>query len=181
MDERAPVLIAGAGIAGLSLSLSLAARNQPSIILERRQALSEAGAGIQLGPNAVRVLDRLGVSTHLKSMSGRPQAIVVADGASGRALGRLPLGGAIENRHGAPYLVAHRGDLQSVLVAAVKRQPLIRLLTDWTLSSWQEAEQTVIAYPDGGAQLAGSALIGADGIWSTVRRRLHPVHPLTYS
>ncbi len=180
MTDVRPVLIAGAGIAGLSLSLALARHGMASTILERRQTLSEAGAGIQLGPNAVHVLRRLGVLEHLAPLAGRPQAIAVRDGASARGLGRLPLGAEMEARFGAPYIVAHRADLQTALLAAVRAARLIRLVTGVEVADWQEHDDGVVLdNPDG--RFEGIALVGADGLWSSLRRRLFPGHPLTYS
>ena len=97
-----PVLIAGAGIAGLTLALALARKGLASHVIERRDHPTEAGAGIQLGPNAMHVLRRLGVATRLAPCAGRPESIDVAGGSSGRLLGSLPLGHHIERRHGAP-------------------------------------------------------------------------------
>ena len=96
-----PVLIAGAGIAGLALALGLARRGVGVRLLERRPELSEAGAGIQLGPNAMGILQRLGVAARLEPLVGKPEGIEVCDGASGNRLARMPLGAWIERRHGA--------------------------------------------------------------------------------
>ena len=176
-----PILIAGAGIAGLTLGLTLARRGMASRILERRAALGEAGAGIQLGPNAMHVLRRLGVAERLQPQAARPQAIMVADGASGRRLGRLPLGDFIERRHGAPYWVAHRGDLQAALLAAVRAEPLIELVTGFEVVDWRETADSVDAISAGGDVVEGRALVGADGLWSALRRRMFPDHALTYA
>ena len=176
-----PVLIAGGGIAGLGLALALARRGIASHILERRAEFSEAGAGIQLGPNGVRALAALGLDAEIVAVAGRPEAILVHDGASGRVLQRLPLGDWIEQRHGAPYLVAHRRDLQTVLLGAVRRQPLIRVTTGFELSGFETASGQLHARNANGDTLAGAALIGADGVTSVVRKQLHPTLALTLS
>src|SRR5262245_58505015 len=118
MTVSAPILIAGGGIGGLALALALARRGLKSTVLERQAPPTAAGAGIQLGPNGVRALQRLGVAEALRPWVGEPDGIEVMAGASGRRLARLPLGGWIANRHGAPYWVAHRGDLHAVLAEA---------------------------------------------------------------
>ncbi len=169
-----PVLIVGGGIAGLSLGLALAGRGIASHILERRAEFSEAGAGIQLSPNGVRALEALGLKSEIAAVAGRPDAIHVHDGASGRVLQRLPLGDWIEARHGAPYLVAHRRDLQGVLLSAVERQPLIRITTGFEIASFEAVGKRVRVKSAAGATLEGPALIGADGVASVVRNQLHP-------
>src|SRR6202162_5039645 len=115
MREPAPILIAGGGIGGLALALALAKTGRASTVLEQRDSFGAAGAGIQLGPNGVRVLQRLGLAETLRSAVGVPDALAVHDGRSGRTLAVLPLGRWIAARHGAPYLVVHRGDLHAVL------------------------------------------------------------------
>ena len=177
----APILIAGGGIAGLTLALALARKGHASHVLERRAEPTEAGAGIQLGPNAIHVLTRLGVAARLAPMAGTPSAIEVADGASGRRLAVLPQGDFLAQRHGAPYWVAHRADLQAALLVSVRAEPLIELTTGFEVAGWRAAGDGVTALGPAGAETHGAALIGADGLWSNVRRSLFPDHPLTYS
>src|SRR4029078_11878372 len=109
MSEPAPILIAGGGIGGLALALALAQNGRASIVLEQRDSFGAAGAGIQLGPNGVRVLQRLGLTRDLPPAVGAPAASAHHDGRSGRALAVLPLGRWIAARHGAPFWVVHRG------------------------------------------------------------------------
>lgn len=181
MDEPRTVLIAGAGIAGLSLGMALAGRGLPSRILERRAELTEAGAGIQLGPNAMHILRRLGVAERLEPVAGKPSAIVVHDGASGAVLSRLPLGEEIARRHGAPYRVAHRADLQAALLAVVRERAEIQLDTGFEVTGWHETPDGVAARSASGGEARGRLLLGADGLWSSVRGVMHPGHPLPYS
>jgi salicylate hydroxylase len=176
-----PILIAGAGIAGMSLAVALARRGVPSRLLERRAELSEAGAGIQLGPNAMHVLERLGVARHLEPMAGKPVSIRVHDGAGGRLLGELPLGERMSDRFGAPYWVAHRADLQAALLASVEEHREIGLVTGFEVADWRETGEGVEALSEAGAHQQGSVLVGADGIWSMLRRRLFPDHRLVYA
>src|SRR5262249_20134113 len=98
-----PVLIAGGGIGGLGLALALAKTGRSSVVLEQRNSFGGAGAGIQLGPNGVRVLQRLGLAEVLRPAVGVPDALAVHHGATGRTLAVLPLGRWIATRHGAPY------------------------------------------------------------------------------
>ena len=95
-------------------------------------------------------------------------------GATGRVLKRLPLGDWIEIRHGAPYLVAHRRDLQAVLLEAVRRQPLIEITTGFTASGFAEAGGAVVLLGADGPPVNGRVLVAADGVFSTLRAQLYP-------
>lgn len=168
-----PAVIVGAGIAGLTTALALARRGLGSVILERAPVLSEVGAGIQLSPNASGILQSLGLGPALDRVGVRPEAIVLRDAAGeGRTIVRLPLGTAVEARHGAPYLVVHRADLQAALLEAVQREPLVRLHLGSTLEAVEDTGDGVVVRAWCGAaehRIEGSLVVGADGIWSAVR------------
>ena len=172
MPARKPILIVGGGIGGLALSLALARRDCASMVLERQSEFAAVGAGIQIGPNGMRALQALGVADALRPFAGVPEAIAVHAGSSGRELTRLPLGEWIVSRHGAPYWVAHRGDLHGVLRDAATADPRIALRTSFDVTSISESDAGVTAIDSGGAPVTGCALIGADGLWSTVRQCL---------
>lgn len=180
MTDR-PILVAGAGIAGLTLALALSRQGLPVRVLERRSEHTEAGAGIQLGPNAMHVLARLGVAERVEPYAGAPEAIEVMDGASGRRIARFPLGEGMARRLGAPYRVAHRADLHAALLSAVRARGDIAIELGFEVNSWSESGQSVTVSSAEGSQAIGAALVGADGLWSAVCRMLHPGHPLTYS
>ncbi|MGQ2903021.1 MAG: FAD-dependent oxidoreductase [Neoaquamicrobium sediminum] len=173
MDRRAgPIAIAGAGIAGLTAALALAQRGFQVRLFERSDRLEEVGAGLQLSPNATRLLDRLGVLSILKPIAVRAEAVEIR---SARTLGRLasvPLGEKAVRRWGAPYLTVHRADLQSALLAAVKRQPEIDLATGATVrdAAFHDYGVTLSVDRDGRIEEFGCKLaVGADGVWSTLR------------
>jgi salicylate hydroxylase len=174
MTGPAPILIAGGGIAGLALALALAHRGIRSTVLERQHTPTAAGAGIQLGPNGVRALRTLGVADALKARVGEPEAIEVRVGVRGRRLARLPLGSWIEQRHGAPYWVAHRGDLHAVLIAAAAAEPLIELRTGFDVASVAQTTEQATVADTAGRSIAGPILAAADGLWSAVRPVLAP-------
>jgi 3-hydroxybenzoate 6-monooxygenase len=174
MDSEAPILIAGGGIGGLALALGLARRGRRSTVLERQETPTAAGAGIQLGPNAVRALQSLGVAQALQRWVGTPEAIEVHAGASGRRLARLPLGSWIAARHGAPYWVAHRRDLHGVLAAAAGTDPLIRIRTGFEATSVAQTPAEVVVTGKASDRLSASLLVGADGLWSAVRPSVVP-------
>ncbi len=181
------VVIAGGGIAGLTLALTLAKAGRRALVLEGRDAFSEAGAGIQLGPNATRILRSLGLLDDLAAYAVSPDEIIVSDAKSGRQIARLPLGRWIEDRHGAPYLVVRRTDLQSVLVAHARREAAITIemgrhvsgLTPVDADAAQSAGAALTS--DEGETFAGAVLVGADGLWSALRGAIVQDCDLPYS
>ncbi|MER8407932.1 FAD-dependent monooxygenase [Mesorhizobium sp. M0185] len=168
------VVIAGAGVAGLTAALAFAERGYRIKLFEQAQHLEAAGAGIQLSPNATRILRQLGVLDRLLATAVRPEAVVLKDAATLRKLARVPLGQAAETRWGAPYLVAHRADLQSALMQRVSEQPGIDLIAGARVTDIAAGSKgvTVTASADGDTVEAGCLLIGADGVWSSVREKL---------
>ncbi|TPI47373.1 FAD-dependent oxidoreductase [Mesorhizobium sp. B2-9-1] len=169
------IVIAGAGIAGLTAALAFAERGFPVTLFEQARQLETAGAGLQLSPNATRILRRLGVLDRLLANAIRPRAVVLKDARSLRELTRVPLGEAAEKRWGAPYLVAHRADLQAALMAAVAERPDIALVTGARVTGIAADPQSVTATVeiDGKAtDVACGLLVAADGVWSSVRAQL---------
>ena len=168
------IIVAGAGIGGLTAALALAQRGFRVTVIEQAERLEETGAGIQLSPNATRVLLALGLEERLKARVVVPEAVEIATGA-GRALARVPLGPIAEQRYGAPYWVIHRGDLQAALVEAVRNQPDIALKLGTRVEDFVPHPQGVSVACRRGAEPAderGIALIGADGLWSPLRTKL---------
>lgn len=169
-----PILILGGGIAGLALALSLARHGRGAIVLESRPRFETEGAGIQLGANGVKVLERLGLAERLRPQVGEPANLVVFDGGSARRLAQLPLGGWFAARHGAPYWTMHRADLHAALVATAAEQPRLVLRADYALKALRQEPCGVLAEDRAGERLVGEALVGADGLWSTVRQTIYP-------
>ena len=173
-DRRRDILIAGAGIGGLTAALALSHVGVRVIVAERASTLASVGAGLQLSPNATRILRSLGVLAAVEAVASRPVGVRVRSAHSGRTLCDIPLDDA-ERRWGAPYLVVRRADLQRVLAAAVAAEPTIELNLGTTLAGFGTTATGVQATLKQGVlarTLDGDALIGADGIRSTVRARL---------
>lgn len=168
------VVIAGAGIGGLTLALALQRRGVRPLILERAPRLEAAGAGVQLGPNATRLLIDLGLEAALRAVSCTPQAAQVHGGRSGRVLLRIGLGAAAQARWGAPYLQLHRADLQALLLDAVRREGAAELRLGAALG----AVQAGAAVLEGGERIEADVVVGADGVRSPVRASLGGPDPL---
>lgn len=171
-DLIGTALIAGGGIGGLAAALAIAQAGRPVVIAERRSEWSEAGAGIQISPNGVRVLEQLGVAEHLAPAAGVPEEIVVRQAKSGQILQRLPLGAWIKRRHGAPYWQVHRRDLQAALLARVAEQPLISVHKRFEVVRHEDSGDRVRIESAFNAVEEGALLIGADGVFSGIRGRL---------
>jgi len=171
------VIVAGAGIGGLTAALMLAQSGFRVTLLEQAGQLSETGAGIQLSPNATRILIALGLGERLRAAVSMPEALAVKT-ASGSRLTRAPLGEAAEHRYGAPYWSIHRADLQAALLDAVRANPDIVLRLGTKFEDFVEHANGLSVACRRGATTAdehGIALIGADGLWSGLRTRLgHP-------
>lgn len=166
------VVIAGAGVAGLTAAIAFAERGYCVQVFEQAQRLEAAGAGIQLSPNATRILRQLGALDRLLPAALRPEAVVLKDARTLRELARVPLGQAGEDRWGAPYLVAHRADLQAALLARVAEMPDIRLATGSRVGKIATGPDGVTASVEMGGRTTeahGVLLVGADGVWSSVR------------
>ena len=127
------IIIAGGGIAGLASALALGRHD--ALILEQAEAFSSIGAGLQLGPNAVRALQKLGAWDAVEPITSSPPEIHMRDGVSGKLLKRLQLGKNFESRYGAPYRVAHRADLHAALLSVVKSRPNITMRLNEKISS----------------------------------------------
>ncbi len=171
------IFVAGAGIGGLTASLALARQGFRVVVLEKAERLEEAGAGLQLSPNASRVLVDLGLAPRLAARAVTPEAISLMSARRGGEVARMPLGEAATLRAGAPYWVAHRADLQAALQAEVNDNPDIELRLGCQFEdAVAHARGLTVVQRSGMTRQEGLALalVGADGIWSTVRHHLFP-------
>jgi salicylate hydroxylase len=164
------ILIAGAGIGGLAAALACAQRGMDVTVLEAAKEFGEVGAGIQLGPNAMKVLAAFGLEKDVMQVASLPEAIVIADAASGKPISRMLLGDAVRQKYGQAYVSMHRADLHSLLLAAVHAAGA-QLHTDQALQNYEHFAQYICRRePD--LDQKYDVLIGADGLWSRVREQM---------
>jgi salicylate hydroxylase len=156
--NQAEFLIVGGGIAGLAAAIAVASQGHPVSVCEKAAAFDPIGAGLQLGPNAVRALQVLGAWDEVEPITYAPPAIHVRDGVSGKLLKELTLGAKFEARFGQPYRVAHRADLHAALLSVARRLSLIEIRMGKSIDVWD-------------LRHTGPTII-ADGIWSAAREHL---------
>lgn len=175
------VLIVGGGIGGLTTAIALARNGMRATLLERSVFADETGAGIQLGPNATRILASLGVLDAVETVAFKPDVLRLFDGVTGGALASVPLGSVAEQRYGAPYLTFHRADLHAALLAACQGIEAIDLRDGFDVTEVESLADGVTAIGADGSQVRGSSLVAADGIWSRLRDRIAPHASLRFS
>lgn len=178
MDRRRiPCLIAGGGIGGLAAALAISRAGIPTHVLEKSAEFAEIGAGLQLAPNATRVLDRLGILDVIAKHAIFPERLVMMDALSGQPITSLDLGPKFRSHFGYPYILMHRGDLLAAEVAACQANPLVTLENGKEVVSVEDAADHAIVRCTDGSVYVCDAVIGADGLWSVVRKVVHDDGP----
>lgn len=172
---ESPIVIAGAGIAGLTMAIALARRGIACRVFEQAPKLEAFGAGLQISPNAARILKDLGVLSHLRPHAVQPQAVRLKNANTLRELAGVPLGKFAEQRWNAPYLVSHRADLQQALLTEARSRPEIEINTGMRLAEVSRAPPGHVTASFGDTEGNTTTaecplLIGADGVWSASRR-----------
>ncbi|MFN8757419.1 MAG: 3-hydroxybenzoate 6-monooxygenase [Tagaea sp.] len=168
----APVLIAGGGIGGLATAVGLARAGFRTTVLEKAARFGEIGAGIQLGPNAFHAFDALGVGDAARKLAVYVDALKLMDAMTAEPIVTLDLGAPFRARFGNPYAVVHRGELHRIFLDAARTMPGIELRTDAEVVDYAQDGTAVDAILASGERVRGGLLIGADGLWSKVRRKL---------
>ena len=163
------VLVVGGGIGGLATALACGARGLPVQLIEKKATLSEVGAGIQLSPNVVRLLEGWGLRSGLDAVACFPPLLQVRSAQSAALLGQLSLGARAVRRYGARYATIARVDLQNLLLHAVQAQGSTQLLLNNALQLVSQDTNAVQVTTTDGHQRRANVVIGADGLWSHVR------------
>ncbi len=165
--------VVGGGIAGAAVAIALARKGSGVTVFEQATSAETAGAGVQIGPNAARALQAIGAYEAVVARSTSPQALAIHNGETGALLTEIPFGARFETRYGAPYRVAHRADLLNALLqtAAVHGGITFRYDSRVAALAAETAGRQRLVMADG-TMHAVEAVIGADGIRSTVRAEL---------
>lgn len=171
-DDKRRIIIAGGGIGGLATALGLAQKGFSVVVLEKSPTLGEIGAGIQLGPNAFHSFDYLGVGEMARSMAVHIDKLRLMDALSGEEITHIDLGEPFRARFKNPYAVVHRGDLYGVFLKACREKEKIELRVNSEVMSYDQDGTSVRVRLASGETVTGSVLIGADGLWSNVRKQV---------
>ncbi len=167
-----PIAIAGGGIGGLATALGLAQRGFGSLVLEQAREFGEVGVGLQVAPNALSVLDALGVGERAKQGALLIERMLMKDGVSGETIVDIPCDARFIERFGNPYAVAHRADIHGALLDACRDHELVRLRTNARVTGFDIDDSGVCVVLEAGERVAAAALVGADGVYSQVRKLL---------
>ena len=166
VTQRNSVAVIGGGIGGLAAALSLRRAGCDAHVYEQTQTVRDIGAGIQISPNASRILQRLGLAEVSAAEGVTPRALHQRRWDDGRTLRSTPLGSEVEHTHGSPYYLAHRADLLTALLSSL---PAECLHVGHRFSHLTDRGDRVVAYFENGSDVSVDALVGADGIHSIVR------------
>ena len=166
------ILVSGGGVGGLAAALAASRAGWQVRLFERANAFSEVGAGIQLGPNVVKVLHGWGLADALAEVAACPPSLQVRSAASGQTLGALTLGADMAARYGAPYLTLHRADLNSVLLGGAVQHGHTQLDMGRAITGFSQTQQSVTVQASDVMAIEGNVLVGCDGLWSSVRQQL---------
>lgn len=172
MARDTTIVIAGAGLGGLTAAACLLTRGFRVKVLEQASALGEVGAGVQTSANAVKVLDSLGLRAELERVVVRPRAFEYRRFDSGELLHRIPLGEAHEARFGAPYFHIHRADLHEILARKVRSLDPDCIRLNAKATGFTERADSISLDLADGTSVTGDVLVGADGIRSAVRMQI---------
>jgi salicylate hydroxylase len=178
MPAARKVLIVGGGIGGLTAACALRLHGFEVMVCERSPRLAEVGAGLQLGPNAVKVLRTLDLEEALRRVASELHGAVSLDGRSGRLRYRDAMGGEMTARFGAPYLAAHRADVQALLL---ERLPDGTIEVDAQCTGTKTSGHVAVALFADGREVEADLIVGADGIRSAVRESLFGHRPARFT
>jgi salicylate hydroxylase len=179
------ILIAGAGIGGLGAALALAKMggglNLKISVLEQADAFGEVGAGVQISPNVYKVLSGWGLGEALFQTANYPEALHTRSATSNKLLGQLELGGKAQDRYGFPFATLLRADLHNLLLNALRQEVNVELYLNAKITQITETNQAlsqqVTVTTDVGEIFTADALVGADGLWSSVRQHVVDLSP----
>lgn len=165
-------IVIGGGIGGLAAALALARLGREVCVLEQAPQFAEIGAGIQLGPNVYKMFQRLNILNEINAISAFPDSLMMRDSMTGELVAEIPAGETFRKYFGFVYGVIHRADLHNTLYRKCQNTPEIELRTNAKVVEIIDGGDHVDIVTEGGLKVRGKALIGADGIWSMVRKHV---------
>lgn len=166
-------LIIGGGIGGLTTALCLQKIGWEVTVLEQSASFESVGAGIQLSPNACKVLNHLGLLGAVESRAFAPECIEMRAGRSGRRIFSIPLKDYAIEHWAAPYLHIHRAELIQILLGAAEQKHSLSIVTNFQFEHFEVHEKQVAAYSTQGEAITADLLVGADGLHSKTRQQIH--------
>jgi 2-polyprenyl-6-methoxyphenol hydroxylase-like FAD-dependent oxidoreductase len=172
MAAERPILIVGGGLGGLAAALALGRSGWPVRVLEEAPQFGAIGYGIQLGPNVFPMFERLGVAAAVLQASNLPPAVVMLDALDGAEVARIPTGDSFRRRFNHPYIAIHRIDLHHVLLDACRTLPNVALEASTSAVGIEDDGEEIRVRTRDGRSIVGAAVIGADGLGSSVRAAL---------
>lgn len=171
--KSAPILVSGGGIGGLITAYALARQGLPVRVFEQADEFREVGAGIQLGPNIFRVLEKVGLKDEVLLDAHIPPSQEMRNAITGDLITNIPLGAEFSKRFGGqPYAVIHRADIHGRFLKACQGSNLITLETSRRVDAYEDTGDGVTVTLEGGDKVQGRALIACDGMWSKIRERI---------
>lgn len=179
MGNVSDIIVVGGGIGGLAAALSIHKNTGKSIsVFEQAPEFGEVGAGIQLAPNALEVLDYLGVKEEILKVSVLPKRLVLKDVYTAKELATLDLGEEFQKEFGQPYVVLHRSDLHRVLFEACQKIDNIKFFNNQIIQKSEQNDGTVTITNQNGETYTAEAVIGADGLKSKIRQNFSDDEPV---
>lgn len=170
MSKLSDVIVVGGGIGGLAAALAVNDTGKSVAVFEQAPEFGEVGAGLQLAPNALEVLDRLGVKEELLKYAVFPKRLVLKDVYTGNEVAALDLGEGFQKEFGQPYIVVHRSDLHRVLYEACEKRDNIQFFTNSRIQTAEQDENSATIILENGDKYSADAVIGADGVKSNLRK-----------
>lgn len=181
-DETRPhILIAGAGIGGLTAALALLRRGFRVSVIEQARELAELGAGVQISANGARALFSLGLAPALEQVWCEPAGKEIRLWSTGETWKLFDLGALSRERYGAPYFMIHRADLHRILLDAVKAEAPGAIALATRALGFEQDGSGVTALCENSVRIQGDALIGADGVHSRIRNALFGEMPARFT
>lgn len=181
MSTRPHILIAGAGIGGLTAALALLSRGFRISVLEQARELGELGAGVQISANGAHALFSLGLEPALQRVWCEPAGKEIRLWSTGETWKLFDLGAVSRQRYGAPYFMIHRADLHLILLRAVRAAAPDAVTLNARVSGFEQDSNGVTVICENGTRVTGDALIGADGVHSRIRNALFGEMPARFT